>query len=324
MLKNNFSNLFKKHGFYILTGVCVAALAAAIGLISVSSKTSDNQNTSDNIATSITAGGSEDVAANDTHIQIPEGTDKKENANDDVNNANNDVNNANDSNDMQTANNTQSTDTNAGTQTADAGSNDAGSDAASANQTDEVSSDTSDDSNGTNDSTNTNDSNSTDNSDAHEDVISTNANNVFTAFDDTQTLPWPVNGAILMDYSMTSTTYFKTLNQYQCNPALLIAADVNSEVHCAYSGTVETISNTADLGLCVTINVGNDYRMIYGQLKDVPVTEGQAVAAGSILGSVAQPTRYYLEEGPHLYFEITRDDIPVDPKLYLETADANS
>ena len=266
MLKNNFSNLFKKHGFYILTGVCVAALSAAIGLISVSSKTSDNQNTSDNIATSITPGGSEDVAANDTHIQIPEGTDD--------------------------SNYTGSNGTN--------------------------------DSNNTNSSTNTNDSNSNDNFDAHEDVISTNANNVFTAFDDTQTLPWPVNGAILMDYSMTSTTYFKTLNQYQCNPALLIAADVNSEVHCAYSGTVETISNTAELGLCVTINVGNDYRMIYGQLKDVPVTEGQAVSAGSVLGSVAQPTRYYLEEGPHLYFAMTRDDIPVDPKLYLETSDTNS
>lgn len=277
MLKNNFSNLFKKHGFYILTGVCVAALAAAIGLISVSSKTSDNKNTSDNIATSITPGGSEDVAANDTHIQIPEGTDTNQKTN----------------------------------ETASDDSSDTGSNGTN-------------DSTNTNSSTNTNDSNSNDNFDAHEDVISTNANNVFTAFDDTQTLPWPVNGAILMDYSMTSTTYFKTLNQYQCNPALLIAADVNSEVHCAYSGTVETISNTAELGLCVTINVGNDYRMIYGQLKDVPVTEGQAVSAGSVLGSVAQPTRYYLEEGPHLYFAMTRDDIPVDPKLYLETSDTNS
>ena len=277
MLKNKFSNLFKKHGFYILTGVCVAALAAAIGLISVPSKTSDNQNTSDNIATSITPGGSEDVAANDTHIQIPEGTDTNQKTN----------------------------------ETASNDSNDTGSNGTN-------------DSNNTNSSTNTNDSNSNDNFDAHEDVISTNANNVFTAFDDTQTLPWPVNGAILMDYSMTSTTYFKTLNQYQCNPALLIAADVNSEVHCAYSGTVETISNTAELGLCVTINVGNDYRMIYGQLKDVPVTEGQAVSSGSVLGSVAQPTRYYLEEGPHLYFAMTRDDIPVDPKLYLETSDTNS
>ena len=277
MLKNNFSNLFKKHGFYILTGVCVAALAAAIGLISVSSKTSDNQNTSDNIATSITPGDSEDVAANDTHIQIPEVTDTNQKTN----------------------------------ETASDDSSDTGSNGTN-------------DSTNTNSSTNTNDSNSNDNFDAHEDVISTNANNVFTAFDDTQTLPWPVNGAILMDYSMTSTTYFKTLNQYQCNPALLIAADVNSEVHCAYSGTVETISNTAELGLCVTINVGNDYRMIYGQLKDVPVTEGQAVSAGSVLGSVAQPTRYYLEEGPHLYFAMTRDDIPVDPKLYLETSDTNS
>lgn len=272
MLKNNFSNLFKKHGFYILTGVCVAALAAAIGLISVS--------TTDNAATPITADNSNTTTSDDANVHITEVT-------------------PDDSNTLNDKNDSSITDTPAdSTQNNDTG------DSNVQNADSQNVADAADISTG-------------------EDAVDADTTAVFAAFDDAQTLSWPVNGAILMDYSMNATTYFKTLNQYQCNPALLIAADVNSEVHCAYNGTVESISNTAELGLCVTINVGNDYRMIYGQLKDVPVIEGQAVAAGSVLGNIAQPTRYYLEEGPHLYFEITRDDIPVDPKLYLETADAN-
>ena len=276
MLKNNFSNLFKKHGFYILTGVCVAALAAAIGLISVSTKTFNSKNTTDNESTFITADNNDTSTSDDANVHITEVTSEDQNTSNDKNDSS--------MTDTQTAN-TQNSDT----QNADS-QNVADADGTSTNK----------------------------------DAVDANTTAVFTAFDDAQTLSWPVSGAILMDYSMNTTTYFKTLNQYQCNPALLIAADVNSEVHCAYNGTVESISNTAELGLCVTINVGNDYRMIYGQLKDVPVTEGQAVTTGSVLGNIAQPTRYYLEEGPHLYFEITRDDIPVDPKLYLETADANS
>ena len=35
------------------------------------------------------------------------------------------------------------------------------------------------------------------------------------------------------------------------------------------------------------------------------------------LGTVAEPTAYYKEEGPGIYFAMTKDGIPVNPMDYL-------
>ena len=61
-------------------------------------------------------------------------------------------------------------------------------------------------------------------------------------------LTWPVDGKVLIDYSMEQTVYFKTLQQYQCNPALIIGAEVNDEVVSACAGKITSILNDAKTG----------------------------------------------------------------------------
>ena len=39
---------------------------------------------------------------------------------------------------------------------------------------------------------------------------------------------------------------------------------------------------------------------------------------GSLLGYVAEPTKYYSVEGSNVYFEMTHEGTPVDPLDYLE------
>ena len=73
-----------------------------------------------------------------------------------------------------------------------------------------------------------------------------------------------------------------------------------------------------ETGTTLTMNIGNDYSLIYGQLKDVTVSEGEVVEQGTILGYVSEPTKYYCEEGSNLYFQMKKDGQPVDPMLYLE------
>ena len=41
-------------------------------------------------------------------------------------------------------------------------------------------------------------------------------------FADTDKLSWPVTGNIVLGYSMDTTTYFPTLDQYKVNPANVI------------------------------------------------------------------------------------------------------
>ena len=58
--------------------------------------------------------------------------------------------------------------------------------------------------------------------------------------------------------------------------------------------------------------------MTYGQLKDIMVLQGDMVSAGDVLGKVAAPTKYYSEEGPNVYFKLTKDGVPVNPLSCLE------
>lgn len=136
-------------------------------------------------------------------------------------------------------------------------------------------------------------------------------------FDENSALDWPVAGTVLLDYSMDASIYFPTLNVYKYNPALVIGAEVGSQVAAAADGVVESIEVLSETGTTMTVNAGNGYQIVYGQLKEVPVAVGDTVEAGTLLGYVSEPTKYYCEEGSNLYFKMMKDGEPVDPFLYL-------
>ena len=136
-------------------------------------------------------------------------------------------------------------------------------------------------------------------------------------FSEDSILDWPVAGSVLLDYSMDGSIYFPTLNVYKYNPALIIGAEVGSQVAASAAGVVESIEVLSETGTTLTVNMGNGYELVYGQLKEVPVAVGDTVEAGALLGYVSEPTKYYCEEGSNLYFKMLKDGEPVDPFLYL-------
>lgn len=138
------------------------------------------------------------------------------------------------------------------------------------------------------------------------------------AYDDTSALTWPVAGTVVIDYSMDSTVYFPTLDQYKYNPALIIGAEVGNQVVASAKGIVEAIDVNEETGTTLTLNIGNNYELVYGQLKEVTVSVGETVETGQMLGYVSEPTKYYCEEGSNLYFEVKKDGASTDPFLYLE------
>ncbi len=44
---------------------------------------------------------------------------------------------------------------------------------------------------------------------------------------------------------------------------------------------------------------------------------GDSLKEGDLVGTVAEPTRYYSLEGPHLYLKMQKEKEPVNPMLYL-------
>lgn len=124
----------------------------------------------------------------------------------------------------------------------------------------------------------------------------------------------PVSGDILMHYSMDSSIYFATLDQYKYNPAVIITAGEGTQVSACAQGKVINIYDDAEIGKAVTLDLGNGYQATYGQLKDVAVALDSYVNEGDTIGAVAAPTKYYSVEGSNLYFQLTKDGTPVNPE----------
>lgn len=137
-------------------------------------------------------------------------------------------------------------------------------------------------------------------------------------FNEERGLAWPVKGEVIMKFSQKNTVFFKTLAQYKCNPAIEISAKEGSRVAASAAGTVTDISKNEETGTTVTTSIGGSYSVVYGQLKDVKVAEGQSIKEGEIIGKVAAPTKYFLEEGSNLYFQVTQNNEAVDPLLLLK------
>ena len=276
-VKKNLFNFFRNKGFYLAIGICALAIVAVAGVISLQSDRQDEQLAEN-------AAGFEDVPEDET-----DGADAVA--------------------DNRTADNDYDLDYTEGynadevqeildeLQEADA----AGDDSAVAANSGEVS--------GQNDDTKENTGD-----DAQDETQDTDAERTFAGFDETQKMSWPVQGDILLDYSMDTTVYYQTLDQYKCNPGVLIATDINTPVNAAFEGTVTSITNDAALGNVVVIDMGNGYQASYGQLKDITVNVGDTVSKGQAIASIAQPTKYFGEEGSHLYFALTKDGAPTDPK----------
>ena len=127
-------------------------------------------------------------------------------------------------------------------------------------------------------------------------------------------LTYPADGDILMHYSMDKSIYFKTLDQYQYNPAVIFKVDEGKQVYACAAGKVIDIHEDAKLGLTLTLDLGDGYQATYGQLHNLAVCANMYVDEGTALGFVNAPTRYYSLEGSNLYFKLTKDGTPVNPE----------
>lgn len=138
------------------------------------------------------------------------------------------------------------------------------------------------------------------------------------SYDGEQSLAWPLNGDVILPYSMDTTVYFSTLKSYKCNPGMLIAGSEGTNIVSAYDGVVESIVEDKEHGTTVKVNMGNGFLCSYGQLMNLSVSEGDEVVLGQVLGEIAPVTGYYTEEGNHVYFEMTKDGKPVNPINYIQ------
>ena len=90
---------------------------------------------------------------------------------------------------------------------------------------------------------------------------------------------------------MDSPVYFPTLEQYKYHPAIVIQGKEGQNIMAAARGRVTKIEKTEELGTVITMELGNGYEVIYGQLGNLQVKEGDLVEKGAYIADIEKTTK---------------------------------
>lgn len=93
-----------------------------------------------------------------------------------------------------------------------------------------------------------------------------------------------------------------------------LAAPEGTPVHATLGGMATVTMSAQGYGLHVAIDHGGGLSSLYGHLSTTDVTGGALVDTGAVIGQVGSTGN---STGPHLHFEIRRDNLPEDPAIDL-------
>ena len=113
--------------------------------------------------------------------------------------------------------------------------------------------------------------------------------------------------------------FSNTLNEWTTHVGIDISAEKTTVVKSAYEGTVESIKNDPRYGLTVIIAHQDGYKTIYSNLLTSEfVVEGEKVTTGQTIGTVGNTATFEIADESHLHFEILKNNIQVDPTIYIK------
>jgi len=121
----------------------------------------------------------------------------------------------------------------------------------------------------------------------------------------------PVKGKVTSEFGTRVDPITKVS---QTHEGMDIDAKLGTEVLSVYDGTVESIEDSKTMGLMLVINHNNSFKTLYGHLSEIKATVGETITKGSVIaltGNTGNST------GPHLHFEVHKNDKAVNPREYL-------
>ena len=112
--------------------------------------------------------------------------------------------------------------------------------------------------------------------------------------------------------------YNNTLQVWAAHKALDLLANEGAEVTAMFDGTVIEVKTTYREGTFVVIDHGDNVIATYGSLQNVPVSKGQAVKKGDLIGEISVSATSEYMDGAHLHLEIVENGVSVNPTPYIE------
>lgn len=128
----------------------------------------------------------------------------------------------------------------------------------------------------------------------------------------------PLDGTTVTVFSMTELLYDTTMADWRTHDGIDVQAEEGAAVKTAAGGTVQSVTDDELMGTTVVIDHEGGYSTRYSSLqKDVPVTAGQQVVAGEVIGRVGTTSAAESQMGPHLHFSVSQDGAVIDPRDYV-------
>ena len=129
----------------------------------------------------------------------------------------------------------------------------------------------------------------------------------------------PVDGEIIKDFAKDNLVYSETLKEWITHLGIDIKVGQTTMVKAAEAGTVKKIKNDPRYGLTVIIEHENGFQTVYSNLLTAEfVVENEKVEKGQSLGTVGNTASFESADESHLHFEMKKDGVNVDPKIYIK------
>ena len=129
----------------------------------------------------------------------------------------------------------------------------------------------------------------------------------------------PCDGEIIKEFAKDKLVYSDTLKEWVTHTGIDIKADKTSVVKASEEGTVKSIKNDPRYGLTVVIGHNSGYSTVYSNLLTAEfVVVGEKVEKGQTIGTVGNTANFEIADESHLHFEILKDNVQIDPDMYIK------
>jgi len=122
---------------------------------------------------------------------------------------------------------------------------------------------------------------------------------------------WPLIGRITSEFGVRRDPKRKKM---EFHTGIDIAAPPGKKFVSAEDGKVIFIGRKGGYGLTIIIQHSKGYKTLYGHCLIALVKKGQYVKKGQVIGRVGESG---LSTGPHLHFEIRKNEVAIDPTTLI-------
>ncbi len=133
----------------------------------------------------------------------------------------------------------------------------------------------------------------------------------------------PVSGTLSSVHDPDVQVYSNTMGDYRVHLGVDLVTSENAPVYAVADGKISKIWSDTRMGYCMAITHSGNAVSIYKNLAEkLPdgIAEGVSVRSGQLVALVGNSAMVEVGAEPHLHFEVSVNDLAVDPLKYFDEA----